>query len=321
MGGLVVVGSCNGMVRALALDTGKVRWETKVSPDAEQYFFHSDPFVSGGVIVAGADRASGASLHAFDVATGREVWRLAVGRGVNGPLTGIGNRVYAGTLDGQLLSVDVKSGTTAWSLPLKIPGWEGPGAADDRVVAGTADGSLYALDGATGREQWRTALGAAVTTTVSASVRDAYVGTADGSVHLVDAQRGTVVASLKLDTSLIPASAPVRTENSLLVLLTDRAAEYRALVAVDAGLTRVLWRVVATASWLTSRAFIWGDVVVVGSPSGEVAAYCHTTGAPAWSRTVTGRVRSIGGGRDVLLVGTQSGGLYAMRPPRTCDRE
>jgi hypothetical protein len=41
-------------------------WETKVSLHAVQYFFRGDPLVAGNVIVAAADRATGASIHAFD---------------------------------------------------------------------------------------------------------------------------------------------------------------------------------------------------------------------------------------------------------------
>ena len=46
-----------------------------------------------------------------------------------------------------------------------------------------------------------------------------YVGTRDGSFHRIDIHRGLVVASRKLDAELIPRSVPVRTSDSVLVLL------------------------------------------------------------------------------------------------------
>jgi outer membrane protein assembly factor BamB len=64
---------------------------------------------------------------------------------------------------------------------------------------------------------------------------------------------------------------------------------------------------------------VWGDVVVLGTPHGEVLAYCTNTGARSWTRSVGGIVRSTGGAADTLLVGTTSGGLYALNAPRTCD--
>jgi outer membrane protein assembly factor BamB len=314
----VLIGSCNGFFRALDLRTGRVHWETKVSPDADQYFFHGDPYVANGVVVAGADRATGASIHAFDWSTGKELWKHAAGRGVNGPIAGSGTHAYAITVEGRLLSLAVNSGTVIWDVPLKGPGFEGPAYAD-RVVAGTVDGVLYGLNAQTGREEWRREFGSAVTTTPFASARDVYVGTADGSLHRIDARNGTVLASRKLDANLKPVSAPVRTVSSLLVLLTDQAADYRALVSVDPALNGVQWEVTADKNWSTTRVFVWGDVVVLGTASGDILAYCKDTGARSWTRSVNGPVRTIGGAADALLVGTRTGGLFAMKAPRTCD--
>jgi hypothetical protein len=138
-------------------------------------------------------------------------------------------------------------------------------------------------------------------------------------LHRIDIHRGLVVESRKLDPELIPRSVPVRTGDAVLVLLTDQGADYRTLVSVNATLDTVSWRVAAKRAWSTSRAFVWGDVVVVGTDSGDVTAYCVDSGAPAWSRTVKGPVRSIGGAEDVLLVGTRTGTLYALRAPRSCS--
>lgn len=316
---MVFVGSCNGLFRALELKTGRARWETKVSPDPDQYFFHSDLLVVGDVIVAGSDRATGASIHAFDRSTGKELWRHAAGRGVDGPIAGISGRAYAATLEGQLLSLGVSSGTLGWSIPLKVPPFEGPATAVDRVFAGSVDGGLYGLNAETGREEWRTNLSAPVTTSVTVSASNVYVGTRDGIMHRVDARSGTVIRSLKLHPSLIPRSVPVRTATSLLTLLTDQGADYRVLVSIDPALERVGWQVAATKTWSTSRVFVWGDVVVLGTSSGDVLAYCKDTGIPVWSRTVKGPVRSVGGAQDTLLVGTQTGDLYALRAPSSCE--
>ncbi len=102
------------------------------------------------------------------------------------------------------------------------------------------------------------------------------------------------------------------------ILLSDAAADYCALVSADPALTRINWRVAAETSWSTSRVFVWGDLVVLGTPSGDAVAYCKGTGAKSWTRTVKGPVRAIGGSGDTLLVGTSKGGLSAFRAPRLC---
>ena len=61
-------------------------------------------------IPAGDQECWRSSIHAFDAATGKEVWKHAVGRGVNGPIAGGSGRAYAASREGQLLSLDVGSG-------------------------------------------------------------------------------------------------------------------------------------------------------------------------------------------------------------------
>jgi outer membrane protein assembly factor BamB len=274
--------------------------------------------VAGDVIVAGADRPTGASIHAFDRSTGKELWRHAVGRGVSGALAGAGPHVYAGTLEGQLLGLAVASGAVRWSIPLKVPGFEGPATAGGRVVAGTVQGTLHSVNTETGQEEWRRDLGSPVTTSPNASTADLYVGTADGVLHRVQADAGRILGSQKLDPVLTPTTVPVRLTDSILVLLNDTAANYRAVVSVDAPLTHINWRLAADDRWSTSRIFAWGDLIVLGTPSGDVVAYCQDTGAKAWTRTVKGPVRAIGGSGDTLLVGTSKGALSAFRAPRSC---
>ena len=278
------------------------------------YFFHGDPLITADVVVVGADGANG-NVHAFDRSTGKQRWKYAAGRGVSAAISGLGRHAYAASLEGQLLCFDVDSGALRWTFPLKLPGWEGPATAADRVFAGAADGSLSALNAETGREEWRVNIGVPITTSVSASATDLYVGAADGAVYRVESRSGAVLSSRKLDVNLKPRGSLVRTGDSLLVLLIDEAAKYRALVSVDRALDRVHWRLNASNSWSTSRVFLWGDMVVLGTPSGEVVAYCRDDGVKAWSCTVSGTIRVIGGSEDTLYVGTTEGTLSAVRFP------
>jgi outer membrane protein assembly factor BamB len=71
------------------------------------------------------------------------------------------------------------------------------------------------------------------------------------------------------------------------VLLADQGANYRALVSVDPALRRVTWRRGAPDRWTTSRVFATGKTVILGTPSGEVTAYCAADGSPAWSHKLS----------------------------------
>lgn len=268
----------------------------------------------------GADAQAGGGVHAFDRATGRERWKFAIAFGVNGPMAGLGRRAFAyAPLQGEVVSLDVDSGELRWRVAARVPGFEGPGAIGDRVFAGTNDGLLRALSAETGREEWSAKLGAAVTTSVSAFEDGVYAGIADGTIVRVDPGNGAVLSSRKVDEKLLPRSVLVRASNMLLVLLTNATAEYLSLVALDPKL-ETIWRQTATKNWSTSRAFVWKNTVILGTSSGEVTGYCVADGTKAWSHTVRGSVRSIGGSDDALYVTTRGGSVYALRPTRACVR-
>jgi outer membrane protein assembly factor BamB len=320
----VYFGSCNGFFRRLDATTGKVQWETNVRDSgAKQYFFHGDVFIAADRIVASADvdtkTGAQAGVHAFDRNTGRQLWKYPAGRGVLGAVVGSGSRVFAYAATGDLIALNLASGKLEWTYALNAAPWESPAVIDDRVLAGSNEGSIYALDSQTGRVQWQQKLGAAVATSIRATPSDIYAGTADGKVHRLGPSNGDVRSSLNVDSALNLTSAPALTRDAVLVLLADKEANYREVVSLDPALAGVRWRQMAPDRWTTSRVFVTPRTVFVGSPSGEVTAYCAADGSVAWSHQLANApIRSIGGTDERLLVGTPSGALYAIRPPRAC---
>jgi hypothetical protein len=311
------------MFRELDAKTGKVRWETNVRGNAPKYFFHGDVFVAADRIIASADvdATAGveAGVHAFDRVSGRQLWMHPTGRGVVGAIVGHGRRVFAYTRDGDLIALDIESGKREWSKALNASAWESPGVGAQHVFAASNDGSLYAFDSETGRVQWQRRLATAISTSIRATASAVYAGTGDGAMHRFEPADGKTLSSLELDPALKPGTAPVITPNAVFVLLVDSGANYRALVSLDPAVERVNWRRAAPDRWSTTRVFATGKTVVLGTPSGEVMAYCAADGSPAWSHKFpVAPIRSIGGSEDTLYVGTQPGTLYAIRPPAAC---
>jgi outer membrane protein assembly factor BamB len=310
-------------VRQLDRKTGRVLWTATARQGAGKYFFHGDLLITPDLVIAAADMAvdaGGGSVHAFDRSTGQQRWSQPAGRGVAAALTGLDGKVFAPTLAGELWALDQASGERRWSFPLPFFAWEGPAVGDGRVFAGAKDGVIHALDAATGRPAWQVNVGAAITTSVARNGSTLYVGTADGGFHRVDARDGRVLSTRSLDTTLTPRSAPIVTNDNVFVLLADKGEDVRAVVALDRALNGVRWRVTAPDRWTTTRVFATPSLVVMGSPTGEVTAYCAADGTRAWSHTVKGTVRSIAGVDDILYVGTVEGILYAIRPPAACGK-
>ncbi|MEZ5743053.1 MAG: PQQ-binding-like beta-propeller repeat protein [Sphingomonadaceae bacterium] len=126
----IFVGSQNGTVYALDLDTGCAKWTYRagaevrtaivVDPDTKRLYF-------GDVL---------ARAYALDAMTGKLVWRHKVDDHANATITG------TPTLGGGMLAVPVSS-------------LEVTSAADPEYDCCTFRGSLVALDPATGKPRWR----------------------------------------------------------------------------------------------------------------------------------------------------------------------
>jgi outer membrane protein assembly factor BamB len=296
-------------------------WRAAARQGEGKYFFHGDLLITPELVVAGADRATkagGAQVHAFDRGTGAERWTVPAGAGVAAALAGRERQVFAVALDGELWSLDLLTGKRHWSVPLQTFPWEGPAIGDGRVFAGAREGTLFALDAATGKVQWQTSLGSEISTSVVRSGDALYVGTLDGQFHQVDARAGKVVRSLRLDAALRPRSVPIVTDEAVFVLLMDASEDSRAVVSLDRSLERVRWRIAAPDKWSTSRLFISGHTLMLGTRTGGVLTYCTNDGTPDWTHTLNGTVRAIGGADDAVYVGTVEGRLFALDPPDAC---
>jgi outer membrane protein assembly factor BamB len=68
---------------------------------------------------------------------------------------GDGNRIYAASIDGNVVALDPATGKEHWRTRLDIGLSAGPGVGENLVVVAGSDGYLIALDADTGAERWR----------------------------------------------------------------------------------------------------------------------------------------------------------------------
>jgi outer membrane protein assembly factor BamB len=77
VGDLLVVSSCNGMIRALDKKTGKVKWDYDIRKDGDQRQFHGDPLLTNDLVIIGTDGNTG-HVYAFERSTGSVRWKYKV---------------------------------------------------------------------------------------------------------------------------------------------------------------------------------------------------------------------------------------------------
>jgi len=268
------------------------------------------------VAIVGTDGEEGA-LWAFDRESGAVRWRLAAGRGVASGIVEREGRVYAGTLQDELLCVDAATGETLWSFS-SGPGEDArlglatPALAGDLLIWGAGGHNLFGLDAATGAQRWQERLSAPLRTNPLVRGGDVFAGSEDGFLHRLRAADGEPLALYFVDGDPYGDIVPAGSE---LLLFVDWMQPRGALVAVDPDAGAIRWRAEPpdTTSWTTKRPFVIDDRVLAGTTDGRVLAFDLADGAEGLWFEIDSTVRSFAAADRVLYVGALNGSLRAYR--------
>ncbi len=146
-GGTVFVGGADRFVRAIDPASGRERWR-----------FETTGQVSGAVAIQdgrvffgqqGGDR----KLHCVSAADGAPLWTSDVGWVWTSCMPD-GERVFAGTVEGDIFAVAAADGKLLWKRSTNGGVYPAPAVRGSRVYTGSWDGYYYALNKETGAIDW-----------------------------------------------------------------------------------------------------------------------------------------------------------------------
>jgi outer membrane protein assembly factor BamB len=298
--GTVYVGSTDGNLYAIDLESGTQRWKfaTKVR-------VASSPAVDGGMVYFGSYDGN---FYAVDAAGGQLRWKFQTegerrfaGKHLHGaypdgetmpdpfdcylssPVLWSG-AVYFGSGDGNVYSLDAASGKLNWKFKTRDVVHASPAIADGTLFIGSWDSNFYALDAATGKEKWRFKTGEdhdiynQVGIQSSAAVMDGvvYFGCRDSNFYALDALTGQQKWTFNNKGSWVITSPAVR--GGKVYFATSDSGLFYALDAKSGAL-------------IFSQKFIWpmfsspaiaGDMLYIGSEEGKLIAIDLKSQKPAW---------------------------------------
>lgn len=188
--GTIYVGSMDHSLYAFDAQTGAEKW--KYGADG---LIAGAPRVSNGVVYFGALN----SLIAVDASTGQLKWTFKSpnpNEWIWAQPTVDQNRVYVGTLMGNLLALDARTGDKIWELPLSS-GAEIRSAVvvdGDTGYFGAADQNVYAVTLSTGQLKWKTpdkSLAGPIYTTPTLRDGILYIPVQGHNMYALNASDGT----------------------------------------------------------------------------------------------------------------------------------
>jgi outer membrane protein assembly factor BamB len=295
----------NGVAREALPDKLAVRWQVRTGTDINTATIEGTAAVVGGVAFVGAFDDH---LHAFDLGTGKEKWKLKTGA-IKTPVGVHNGCVYAGAVEGLLVCADATTGKAKWKINTEAEVSSGVNFSNDLVLFGTSDETLHAVAQADGKPRWTFQVaGGPVLGTPAVAGGKTFAAGCDSTLHVIDATTGKETGSVPLEGQT-GASAAVSGGRLVIGTMTND------VIAVDLDKTAVAWtfRPVKRAQPFFASAALSDKLAVTGSRDKRVYALDRITGKEVWSFATDGKVDSspvIAGGR--VYVGSQDGNLYVL---------
>jgi len=199
-------------------------------------------------------------------------WRVQTLGPVRSSPTIVEETVYAGSSDGHVYAIDLKSGAIKWRRDLRSPVTSTPAADTGLLIIGTYDGTMHALHLTSGTSAWsfKTGVTAALrwgfesgeTWTSSATIAAgvAVFGSRDGNVYAVNARTGTERWRFRAGARVV--SSPAISNGSVYVGGQDGI-----LHAIDAVSGKAKWRFETEGTKLRSGDFGFDRTTIQSSPA------------------------------------------------------
>ena len=311
----------------IALPQGKLKW--RFQTDAE--IFSSPSVVEGRVYMSTGDRR----ILALDEQSGELIWEYEVSGPVNSTPAVAGDLVFTGLRDRSLVVLNKNTGELEWQYFTGNFVYSSPAVHNGVLYLTSGDNRLYAFDAQSGDIRWIYDAGVSISS--APAVNDVVVAVVShlGTLHIVDIHTGKLrfdfimrggantSPSLKDDYVYIANDAGViAIDWHKRFLPFERKARYLRVQLFIWGFVNTLspqkglvWVKYKPHEVFTTTPVVAGDMIYVGSQSGNLYAFNRMTGEERWrfSSDAGGRIRaSAAVTGQTVYVGDDQGRLYAI---------
>lgn len=182
---LAVVGSEDGTVYGVTIADGRQKWRFRTNMPVR-----SSPRLHGPAVFTGSDDGY---LYKLEAANGELLWRCRTYGPVRSSAACAETMVYIGSDDGFLYGLEEQTGRQLWRFATAKPVLASPIVVGDMVVCASMDGSVYGLGARLGEQRWRFDTGGPVVASPTSSDGRLFIGSSTGKLSALDVERGEVV--------------------------------------------------------------------------------------------------------------------------------
>lgn len=239
------------------------------------------PILYKNLVIVG-NSIDGVVAYTQDV--GQEVWRIAIPQGVEASGTVIKDRLFVGSNNGRMYSIDLGTAQIIWSFDTKSEVIAEPLLQDGVLYFLSASQSVFALDAVTGKQQWTyNRQDTASLMTLRGGSRPSYangnlyLGFSDGSLVALNAKTGTQQWEIYLNKNTrfkdIDASPVIDGDFIYINSYDDK------LYCVSKTKGEIIW---SAKSGGVSTPIIVGDRIVFSTSKGELISVAKSDGHEIW---------------------------------------
>ncbi|HEV2800525.1 MAG TPA: PQQ-binding-like beta-propeller repeat protein [Pyrinomonadaceae bacterium] len=299
--GTVFVGSQDGVLAALDLGNGAVRW--KYNTGSKEGIGESSPAVANGLVYVGD---LGGTIHAVNASNGRGAWTFKTGGEIKSSPVAVDDKILIGSYDGHLYCLDARSGAVRWKVKTNGPVHATAGVSGGTAYIAGCDEVFRAIRISDGRELYTVASGAYTGASPALMNNSAFYGTFDNYVLGVNLSTRRISWRYRNAQRQFPFySSAGAVENRVVLGGRDKYVH-----CLDARTGKALWTFGTRARVESSPALASGRVFV-GSSDGRFYVLDFYSGAKVWEFDAGAALSAspaVASGR--IVIGSQDGRVY-----------
>ena len=255
----------------LNADTGEKIWGCATNGWAE-----GNPAIDNGRFYAPVrNQYADNTMMCLDATTGQFLWNYTDCYWPFNPVVSDG-KLYFGSLDGYVRSLDALDGSLIWSFATNSVGTSNaPALSDGKLYIGAANGRMYCLDASNGNELWNYTTGGKIMESPAVADGKVYFGSCDYKIYCLNADTGLSVWNYTTDYYV--DSTPAIAYGKLYIGSRDCF-----LYCLEADTGYFVWMFGANDEVDSSPAVADGNVYV-GSDDGNLYCLNANTGTELWN--------------------------------------